>query len=176
MMDMRIVFMGGKQAGCIGILSILAKKHGIAGAVAYDEGVRMLCESLGIPIFASVKEGEFRALAGKSDLLVSVHGREIVPREVMNLPRLGAINAHPCLYKYKGARPVERMLADGETRASVGVHRMTEKLDEGEVLAEIFVDVSGKSTECEVYNALYPFYAAALMQALDSLESNSPGQ
>ena len=53
----------------------------------------------------------------------------------------------------------------------MGVHRMTEHLDEGEILAEEFVDVAGKQTAEEVYNVLYPFYALTLLKALRALEA-----
>ncbi|GAH55096.1 unnamed protein product [marine sediment metagenome] len=43
---------------------------------------------------------------------------------------------------------------------------MTENVDEGEVLAEEFVDVTGKQSVDEVYNALYPYYSLALLKAL----------
>ena len=43
---------------------------------------------------------------------------------------------------------------------------MTENVDEGEVLAEEFVQVEGKDTVEAVYNALYPYYAIALVKAL----------
>lgn len=167
---MKIFFMGGKQAGCIGLLTMLAKGNSVKGAVMYDEMTSKLATELKIPVFSSIKSPECHGLVKDSDLLVSVHGREIVPGSVLAMPRLGCINAHPCLYKYKGARPVERMLEDGETRASVGIHRMTEKLDEGEVLSEIFIDVSGKKTTEEVYNLLYPLYSLSIIKALEKLK------
>ena len=89
--------------------------------------------------------------------------------ELLAHTKYGGINVHPCLYGYKGANPVERLLKDGNTRASVGVHRMTAQVDEGEVLAEEFVDVTGTTVD-EVYNALYPAYATALIKALKVVE------
>jgi UDP-2,4-diacetamido-2,4,6-trideoxy-beta-L-altropyranose hydrolase len=163
---LKVVFFGGMQAGCVGLLAAIAAGCRVRGIVASDNTVGTLAAGLGIPVFGSVKSPEVEWLISKSDLLISVHCREILPRRVLNLPRLGGINVHPCLYRYKGARPVNRLLHDGCTEASVGVHRMTERVDEGEVLAEEFVDVSGKQSADEVYNALYPAYAAALIKAL----------
>ena len=161
-----VVFLGGKQAGCIGLLIVLATGCLIRGVVAYDSDVETLAAELGLARFASITQPEMERLLSASDLLVSVHCREIVPEKLLALPRSGAINVHPCLYRYKGARPVERLLRDGCTRASVGVHRMTERVDEGELLVEEFVDVTWRKTVDEVYNALYPFYALALIKAL----------
>ena len=89
-----------------------------------------------------------------------------MPAGIFSLPRLGAINVHPCLFKYKGLHPVRRLLEDGGTRASVGVHRMAEKVDEGEVLIEEFIDIRGKKSVDEVYNALYPLYSLITLKAM----------
>lgn len=170
--NFKVVFLGGAQAGCIGLLTLLAAGCKVSGIVAYDTIVERLATVLGLPTFSSVKQPELEALLCRSDLLVSVHGKEIVPDRLLELPRLRGINAHPCLYAYKGADPVGRLLRDENTNASVGVHRMTERVDEGEVLVEEFVDVTGKHSVAEVYNALYPFYALALLKALATLDTS----
>lgn len=166
---LKVLFLGGKQAGCIGLLTLLAAGCKIQGVVAYDNAVENLAGLLYLPTFSSVKQPVVEELLSEADLLVSVHGREIVPTRLLELPHFGGINVHPCLYRYKGANPVDRLLQDGCTRASVGVHRMAEIVDEGEVLTEEFVDVAGRQTVEEVYNVLYPFYASALLKALQIL-------
>ncbi len=170
-----IFFIGANQAGCIGLLTILAAGYKISGIVAYDNIIDDLATVLNIPRFSSISEREVEILLGKSDLLVSVHGKQIVPKELLELPRLGGINAHPCLYAYPGADPVNRLLDDGKTLASVGVHRMTERVDEGEVLSEDFIDVTGKVSVEEVYNALYPYYSMGLLVTLRLLEVSENG-
>jgi folate-dependent phosphoribosylglycinamide formyltransferase PurN len=167
--DLEVIFLGGRQAGCVGLLATVAAGCTVQGVVASESTMCALAAELGIPVFDSVKSMEVERLVSNSDLLVSVHCREIVPRRILDLPRLGGINVHPCLYRYKGARPIDRLLHEGCTRASVGVHRMTERVDEGEILVEEFVDVSGKQSAEEVYNALYPVYAAVLIRALEAL-------
>ena len=162
--------MGGKQAGCVGLLTMLAAGYKVSGVVAYDELTHQLAAELHLPSFSSIAQLEVDELLASSDVLVSVHGKEIVLKNKFEAPRLGAINVHPCLYAYKGALPVKRLLADGNTRASVGVHRMTENVDEGEVLVEEVVDVAGLQSSGEVYNALYPYYSLALLRALRTLE------
>lgn len=157
--------MGGKQAGCIGLLSVLAADCEVLSVVAYDDDVKMVAEELGIPVFSSIEKEGFIKDVEKSDLFFSVHGREIVPKEMLMMPPLGCVNVHPCLYKYKGANPIGRMLDDKNSKASVGVHYMVEKVDEGEVIVEEFVDIAGKTVE-EVYNELYPCYIKAIIKAM----------
>lgn len=155
--------MGGNVAGCIGHMTLKALHHNLAVIIAYDQIFAYFVHESGGWIFNTIKNVDKKAIA-KCDLLVCMHGREIVTKDILKM--IPAINAHPCLYKYKGTDPIGRMLADGHTRASVGVHRMTEKVDEGEVLAEEFVDVTGCKTREEVYNKLYPYYSIALMKAM----------
>lgn len=168
----KVFFLGGRQAGCVGLLTLLAVGSKISGIVAYDSTMEQLAIALRLPRFSSIKQPEVEELLSQSDLLVSVHGREIVPSRLLELPRFGGINTHPCLYAYKGVDPVGRLLHDGNTLASVGIHRMTEKVDQGEVLAEEFINVVGKRSVDEVYNAIYPHYSLALLKALQVLEDS----
>lgn len=148
------------------MLSLLASGCDVLAVVAYDDFVKMLAEQLKIPTFTSIKDKNFVKMVEGSDILVSVHGREIAPPNILKIPPKRCINVHPCLYRYKGADPIGRLLKDKNTKASVGVHYMEEKLDAGEVIVEEFVDVSGRETVAEVYNELYPYYATTLLKAL----------
>jgi methionyl-tRNA formyltransferase len=100
------------------------------------------------------------------DLFVSCHGRQIIKSRI--LQNWKAINMHPCLFKYPGADPIDRLLEDGEKRISVAVHYMTEKVDEGEVIVELFKERES-DTAVGVYNELYPLYSKALVEALKKI-------
>ena len=167
-----VLFAGGRQAGCIGLLALKALGCEVLGVVAYDQPVADLAAQLGLTSFGSIHDAGIREGLSRAELLVSVHGREMIPEALLRLPRHGGINMHPCLYAYKGANPIERLLKDGNTRASVGVHRMNGKVDAGDVLVEEFADISGRQTVEEVYNRLYPLYATALMKAIRQIRES----
>jgi methionyl-tRNA formyltransferase len=169
--ELDTVFVGGRQAGCVGLLAASAAGCNALAVVAYDDLVGEVAATLGILLLESIRGEDARDVLQRSDLLISVHGRELVPDELLRLPRLGGINVHPCLYAYKGANPVGRLLADGNPKASVGVHRMTSELDRGDVLVEEFVDVSEEISIEGVYNRLYPHYATALVRAIATLRT-----
>jgi len=160
----RIVFLGGKQAGVVGLLTTIACGHEVLAVVTIHDMVREIAERFGIETYPSYRDLPYL----DADLMISVHSREILPGEVLLSTKLGGINVHPCLYKYKGIRPVPRMLKDGETKASIGVHWMIEEVDEGPVIVEKFQTVKGRTPE-EVYNELYPLYSIALMEAFDRI-------
>jgi len=162
---MKIVLMAGKQAGCIGLLALLADKYEVLKVVAYDFMVDELAKFFGIPTILSVKELDDDSCA-KADCLVCVHGREIVKADMREKFNNKCFNMHPCLSQYKGADPISRLLVDRGVFASVGIHVMTDKVDEGEVLEEQFINIEHCHTVQEVYNELYPLYAKVLVTAL----------
>lgn len=76
----------------------------------------------------------FRAL--ELDAAVVVAFGQILPREVLEAPRLGAFNLHGSLLpRWRGAAPIQRAVMAGDPVTGVQVMSMTEGLDEGAVLA-----------------------------------------
>ncbi|MCK5451206.1 MAG: hypothetical protein KAI70_05530 [Candidatus Omnitrophica bacterium] len=164
---LKICFMGANQAGLIGALTILADGNEIVAAVSYSKELEEILKFSKIPVFDSINNDNFLNVLKICDLLVCVHGREIVKDELLKLPRLGAINVHPYLYKYKGKDPVGRALKDKNFKASVGIHSMGNKVDEGKVITELFTDISGSENVDEAYNKLYPYYCKSILEALN---------
>lgn len=167
--SLKICFMGGSQAGIIGALTLLSKGHKIVAGVSYFEGLTQVLNFFKIPVYKNVKDKNFLKELAESDILISVHGREILGPDKLGLPKLGCFNVHPYLYKYKGANPVGRALKDRNFKGSVGVHKMEPDIDEGSVIVEEFVDVSNSHTTDEIYNKLYPYYCTAILKALDKI-------
>lgn len=171
--SLKICFMGGKQTGIIGVLTVLSKGNRILSAVSYSENLTNILIFFGIPVYKSVNDKHFIKNLSEADVLLSVHGREIVEPDLLQLPKFGAINVHPYLYKYKGANPVGRALKDKEVKASVGVHVMDEQIDQGDVFVEEFIDVSGANSVEEIYNRLYPCYCSVILKILDRIQNEN---
>jgi len=148
------VFIGAKQAGVICLLALKAAGFFISRVIPHDDLVRKVAQELGLPVSDD--------MTFTNEFIVNCHGRKIIKHPF-------GINVHPCLYGYKGANPVQRLIRDGNTTASVGVHVMTDTVDEGQIIYEEYVDVTGLNTEVEIYNKLYPYYAIALLRALGRL-------
>ena len=161
---MNILFMGGKQAGCIGLLTLKALGHNVS-IYSCDYMIDQLATVLKLP---RSKPDE-----GTWDMLVSVHGRRIISPETLEGFKYGGINLHPCLSQYPGADPIGRLLRDCEhtepIRLSIGAHVMTEQVDSGKVLIEEFewLSVHPQTTRNEVYNMLYPLYSEVLVKAIE---------
>lgn len=173
-MTLNISYIGGKQAGIIGLLTLLSKKHKVLSVASQCSDLSSISIKLSIPTFTTIKNPQYKEYILKSDVLVCVHGREKVPSDYISSTKYGAINLHPYLYKYKGIDPINRAIKDNNFHASVGCHYMTDKYDEGKVILEKFIDVTPKTSAIEIYNQLYPYYSTVLLESLDILEKSSP--
>ena len=135
--------------------------------VPVDDIVEIAAKDLGLEVQKpkDINDDAFVGYLEKlgADLFVCCHGRQIIKPRILKMVK--AINTHPCLYKYKGAEPIRRLLEDKNTKASFAVHWMIEQVDEGEPIVENFKEVSSATVE-GVYNELYPLYSKTLMDAL----------
>lgn len=163
---MKIIFYGGKQAGMIALLTLLSLRHKVVCVIPVDGAVEKTAKNFNLNIREPRDINDKKLVSYlkrlKPDLLVCCHGRQILKKDIL---AIRCVNLHPCLYEYKGADPVGRLLKDGNKKASVGAHWMVEKVDRGGVIVEKFLKVEGK-TPSEIYNELYPLYVEVLTESL----------
>lgn len=161
---MKTIFYGSRQSGMICLLTMKALSLNPI-VIAEDKIVMNVANKLNCIIvdYDKLKNIKF-------DLLVCCHGRKILSKEI--LKKGICINVHPCLKNCKGARPINQFIDKKLKIGSVGVHYMTEEVDKGEVITEIFKKIEYK-TEIEIYNELYPLYSIALIDAIISLNFDS---
>ena len=171
---MNIVFYGNRQAGMVGLLTTMALGHHIV-EVWEDEGYGIPgIDQLPLRRKVIRSKSDLAVPEEEVDLLLCVHGRRIVPEDVLIRFRLGGINLHPFLDKYPGANPIERAISAGEKEATVHAHRMTSEVDKGEIVAHATASISTKSERLtldsvHVYNELYPLYAEVTAIVLKKL-------
>ncbi|MDD5145045.1 MAG: formyltransferase family protein [Candidatus Pacebacteria bacterium] len=168
---MRIIFYGGRMAGTISLLTLIALGHKVVCVIPVDSPVERTAKNLKLNV-KNPKDINSKRFVNylkslKPDYFICCHGRKILKKEMLSAG-VPAFNLHPCLYKYPGADPISRMLKDGINKASVASHWMVEKVDRGEVIVEKFQEVRGKSA-IEVYNELYPLYAEVLIETFKKM-------
>ena len=102
-------------------------------------------------------------------LVVAAYGL-ILPRAVLDWPRLGCINVHASLLpRWRGAAPIARAIEAGDVRSGVSIMQMDEGLDTGPVLAEVPVTIDPGETAGSLHDKLAPAGAAALLRVLACL-------
>lgn len=167
---MKVIFYGGRQAGLINLLTTLALGHQVLCVVPVDDVVGQTALKMGLNVKKpkNINEDDFVDYLESlgAEFFVCCHGRQIIKQRILKAFR--CVNFHPCLYKYKGAEPIKKLLAEGNTKASVAAHWMTETVDGGEVIVENFKEIESL-TEIGVYNELYPVYAQTLIDALNKI-------
>ena len=79
---------------------------------------------------------DFRGEQNIPDFFLVVAYGKILPKEILNIPKLGSINIHYSLLpKYRGASPVESAILNGETETGVSIQKMEYKMDSGPIIA-----------------------------------------
>ncbi len=105
------------------------------------------------------------------DLSVVVAYGHILPREVIDLPRLGTLNVHASLLPaLRGAAPIQAAIAEGFEETGVSIMRMVPALDAGPVIHTLTTPVEPDETGGELTLRLSELGATALIEALALLE------
>jgi methionyl-tRNA formyltransferase len=114
----------------------------------------------------------FEAL--RLDAAVVVAFGQILPREVLEAPRLGAFNLHASLLpRWRGAAPIQRAIMAGDKASGVCVMRMSEGLDEGPTLAVERVRIDALETAGTLHDRLAVVGAALLVATLPKIEGGT---
>jgi methionyl-tRNA formyltransferase len=91
----------------------------------------------------------------RPDAIVVVAYGRIIPKWMLELPRLGCINLHGSLLpKYRGAAPVQWAVANGDALTGVTTMRLDEGLDTGEMLLAREVAIGAEETAVDLFHKL----------------------
>jgi methionyl-tRNA formyltransferase len=108
------------------------------------------------------------------DAAVVVAFGQILPREVLEAPRLGAFNLHGSLLpRWRGAAPIQRAVMAGDPVTGVQVMRMSEGLDEGPVLATETLRIGPLDTFGTVHDRMAAAGAELLARTLAEIEAGT---
>ena len=78
-----------------------------------------------------------------ADLVITAAFGQLLPKELLDAPRLGCINVHASLLpKYRGGAPIHKAIMDGETETGVTIMYMVEKLDAGDIISQVRVPIN----------------------------------
>jgi len=185
---MKIVFMG-TPAFAVPTLEVLAASGNEVGYVftqpdkAKDRGkkihfspVKEKAMELNIPVIQPEKIKGNREVADlleeyHPDLIVVAAYGQILPKAILEIPRLGCLNIHGSLLpRYRGAAPIQRAIVEGAEMTGITLMQMAEGLDTGDMLAKAETPVGEKSFP-ELHDELSLLGARLLMNCLSDIES-----
>jgi len=185
---MKIVFMG-TPAFAVPTLEVLAASGNEVGYVftqpdkAKDRGkkihfspVKEKAMELNIPVMQPEKIKGNKDVADlleeyHPDLIVVAAYGQILPKNILEIPRLGCLNIHGSLLpSYRGAAPIQRAIVEGAEMTGITLMQMGEGLDTGDMLAKAETSVGEKSFP-ELHDELSLLGARLLMNCLSDIES-----
>jgi methionyl-tRNA formyltransferase len=112
--------------------------------------------------------GQVRAL--QPDFFFSFYYREMLKRDLLEIPKNGALNMHGSLLpKYRGRVPVNWAIIHGETETGATLHYMTEKPDNGDMVAQQAVPILPDDTALQVFQKVTVAAEIALNGVLPAL-------
>ena len=193
MPPLRIVFLGTPQFAVPALTQLLASRHQVVGVVTQpdrprgrgqkvsDSPVKMVAVEHGVPLIQpdKLRHPDVTATlrSWQPDLgVVAAYGK-IIPKEILELPRLGMINVHASLLpKYRGAAPVHRAVIDGESETGVTIMRVEEMLDSGPMLARLTRPIDPNETSDIVERDLSELGAPLLVSVVDQMSEGDVPQ
>jgi len=110
--------------------------------------VKVLAKKNGLLVFQPKKIGDDKLQIEKlkPDLIILSAYGQIIPKEILEIPKYGCLNVHPSLLpKYRGPSPIQTAILNGEEKTGVTIFMMDEKIDHGPIIAQ-------KELEIKKYN------------------------
>jgi len=149
------------------------RPHG-RGLRATPSPVKAYALAHGLPVAQppSLRDDAARAavLGTSLDVLVVAAYGLILPRAVLDWPRLGCLNVHASLLpRWRGAAPIARAIEAGDTRTGISIMQMDAGLDTGPVVTQAALPIAPDETAATLHDKLAATGARMLVAVLDRL-------
>lgn len=187
---LRLGFAGTPAFAVPALDTLLASRHSVCAVLTQPDrpagrgrmlqisAVKQRALESGIKLYQplSCKSPEVAQLFGELqlDALVVVAYGLILPRSVLNAPRLGCFNIHASLLpRWRGAAPIQRALLAGDTVTGVTIMRMEEGLDTGPMLAARKIEVGATETTKSLQDRLASLGAELMAESLEDIAAGT---
>lgn len=187
---MRIVFMGTPDFAAASLKKLIDKKYDIAAVFTQpdkprDRGMKLsyspvkeLALENNIPVYQPTKlrDGTATELIKslKPDILVVVAYGRILPDDMLEVPKYGAINVHASLLpKYRGAAPIQWAVLNGDKITGVTTMYLASEMDTGDIIYTSETDIGEFETSGELFDRLMIMGAELLDRTLRDIEAGT---
>ena len=167
-MELKIVYMGTPEFS-VGPLKEIIKDYDVEMVVTQPDKevgrkkiltpskVKEFALEKGIKVFqpTKIREDYKEILDIKPDLIVTCAYGQIIPKELIDLPKYGCINIHASLLpEYRGGAPIHHAVIDGKDKTGITIMYMNEKMDEGDILYQREIDILDTDNTSSMFNKL----------------------
>lgn len=187
---LRIIFAGTPDFAARHLDALLSSGHQVVGVFTQPDRpagrgkklmpspVKVLAEEHGIAVFqpSSLRPQENQQLVAdlNADVMVVVAYGLILPKAVLDMPRLGCVNVHGSLLpRWRGAAPIQRSLWAGDAETGVTIMKMDVGLDTGDMLYKLSCPITADDTSATLYDKLADLGPQGLIETLQQLADNT---
>ena len=129
-----------------------------------------------IPVYQPLnfkQEGALEELqALNADIMVVVAYGLLLPKAVLEAPKLGCINVHASILpRWRGAAPIQRAVEAGDSETGITIMQMDEGLDTGDMLNKVTIDIRANETGGSLHDRLLEKGPQSLLQTLTLLQA-----
>ncbi|MFZ9480671.1 MAG: methionyl-tRNA formyltransferase [Burkholderiaceae bacterium] len=194
---MRLVFAGTPEFARVALVALHAAGHDIVavftqpdraagrGLTLAQSPVKQEASRCGLLVvqpqsLRSGKPGAQEAVALlqqlQPDLMVVAAYGLLLPQEVLDIPRLGCINIHASLLpRWRGAAPIQRALAAGDTETGIALMQMEAGLDTGPVWSEVRTAITPRDNAQTLHDRLATLGAQSIVELLKEFPKATTG-
>ena len=125
-----------------------------------------------IPVFQpeKIRNDYQTVLDCDADIIVTCAYGQIIPKEILDAPRLGCINVHGSLLpKYRGGSPIQTAIINGEKETGITVMYMASKMDSGNIIAQRSIPILDTDDNGTMFNKLSVLGSELLLETLPSI-------
>lgn len=186
----RVVYMGTPDIAAVILQRLLREPYKIVLAVTQPDRpkgrgkelakspVKIVAEEAGIPVFQPLKLRDPEAVKtvakAKPDMIIVAAFGQILPKEVLDLPKYGCINVHASLLPaYRGAAPIQWAILDGQKETGITIMKMDVGLDTGDILLQKRIEIAPDETGGSLHDRLAELGAEALTEAIPGVIDGS---
>jgi len=187
---LKIIFAGTPEFAQTALAALLASQHEVLAVFTQPDRpagrgrkltaspVKQLALQHGIPVLqpVSLKPPEQHEVLRRfnADVMVVVAYGLILPRAVLDIPRLGCLNIHGSLLpRWRGAAPIQRAILAGDEETGITIIQMDAGLDTGPMLLGLPCPIRATDTAQTLHDELAVLGARAICLALDQVASSS---
>ncbi len=187
---LRIVFAGTPDFAAAHLTALIGSHHQVVAVYSQPDRpagrgkklsaspVKEVAIAQGIPVYQPLNFKTPEAIAElaalDADLMVVVAYGLILPKAVLEAPRLGCINVHASILpRWRGAAPIQRAIEAGDTETGVTIMQMDVGLDTGDMLIKAFCPILPEDTGGSLHDKLIEIGTPALIQALDAIQAGT---
>lgn len=188
--SLKIIFAGTPDFAARHLDALLSSGHQVVGVFTQPDRpagrgnkltaspVKQLAEQHSIPVFQpkSLRPEENQQLVAalNADVMVVVAYGLILPKAVLEMPRLGCINVHGSLLpRWRGAAPIQRSLWAGDAETGVTIMQMDVGLDTGDMLHKLACQIEANDTSATLYDKLAQLGPTGMLSTLAQLADAS---